>query len=220
MTRTRILVADGAAVFRAAVRNVLAREPDFDVAEAANEAEVIAAVSVRRFDVALIDFDLPPVGGVAAIKAVRERSRAEVVVWSLGPQQAAAFASIRAGASGYLDKEISPQGLVRALRGTARGEAPLSRELMALMVDAIHALDERQQAREQAAILSTREREVLSHVAAGGRNRQIAAALSISEFTVKRHVQNILRKLELSNRREAAALYRTAASVDGEALSL
>jgi two-component system nitrate/nitrite response regulator NarL len=117
------------------------------------------------------------------------------------------LAAVRAGATGYLRKEISPAGLVRSLRGAARGESPLSRDLAALMIDAIHASEANAEMQRLARILSEREREVLDHVARGSRNKQIALALMISEFTVKRHVQNILHKLELPSRRAAAALY-------------
>ena len=98
-------------------------------------------------------------------------------------------------------------GLVRSLRGAARGESPLSRDLAALMIDALHAAEAEMRSRDLAGLLSVREREVLDHVARGSRNREIASSLEISEFTVKRHVQNILQKLELPSRRAAAAFY-------------
>ena len=100
--------------------------------------------------------------------------------------------------------------LVRALRGAVNGEAPLSRDMAALMIDAIHTLEERSKARERAAVLSDREKEVLAFVARGARNREIAEELEISEFTVKRHMQNILQKLDVPSRRAAAAFYVSA----------
>jgi len=218
MNRTRILVADGLTVFRAAVRNVLAREKDFEVVEAATAADVLGVLARGPVDIALVDLGLPPSGALGTVALLRERCDAEVIVWSFKPDQETVFAAIRAGASGYLHKEISPSGLVRSLRGAARGEAPLSRELMALTIDALHSLEDRHRAREQAALLSAREREVLDHVARGARNKQIARALSISEFTVKRHIQNILHKLDLPSRQAAAALYNgaIAGAVDEE----
>jgi DNA-binding NarL/FixJ family response regulator len=87
------------------------------------------------------------------------------------------------------------------------GEAPLSRDLTRLMVDAIHGSELRDHSRARLAVLSAREREILEHVALGARNRQIAATLTISEFTVKRHVQNILSKLEVRSRRAASDYY-------------
>src|SRR6185312_6454969 len=98
-------------------------------------------------------------------------------------------------------------GLIRSLRGVTHGEAPLSRDLTMLMVEAIHGSELRDQSRERLAALSAREREILEHVALGARNRQIADALTISEFTVKRHVQNILSKLEVGSRRAASDYY-------------
>jgi DNA-binding NarL/FixJ family response regulator len=133
-----------------------------------------------------------------------------MIVWSFEATRETVLSAIRAGASGYLHKEISPQGLVRSLRGVVEGEAPLSRDLATLMIQALHALEEQTTARERAAVLSAREREVLNLVALGARNREIAASLFISEFTVKRHMQNILQKLELPSRSAAAQFYRAA----------
>jgi DNA-binding NarL/FixJ family response regulator len=96
------------------------------------------------------------------------------------------------------------------LRGLGLGEAPLSRALAARLVDALHGSDEREQIAERARLLSSREREVLELVAHGSRNKEIARKLFISEFTVKRHVQNILAKLDVGSREEAAAFYRGA----------
>lgn len=210
MRRTRVLVADSLAIFRAGVRNLLARESDFEVVEAGKLDDVVQAVDEQCPDIALIDLDLPPIGGVAAVTVLSERCSAHTVVWSFEPNPDTVLAAIRAGASGYLNKEVSPNGLVRSLRGVGKGEAPLSRDLAALMIEALHELDARARARERAAVLSARERQVLGMVAKGARNKQIAAALYISEFTVKRHMQNILQKLGLGSRTAAAAFYRTA----------
>jgi DNA-binding NarL/FixJ family response regulator len=140
-----------------------------------------------------------------------------MVVWSFDPAPQTVLDAVRAGASGYLHKEIAPQGLVRSLRGIVRGEAALARDLACRMIEALHRLEKTQRARERAAALSVREREVLSLVAGGARNRQVATALTISEFTVKRHMQNILEKLGVPSRRAAAALYRSAYGRNGSA---
>jgi DNA-binding NarL/FixJ family response regulator len=133
-----------------------------------------------------------------------------MIVWSFAPTRETVLAAVRAGADGYLHKEISPAGLVRSLRGVIHGEAPLSRDLATLMIEAIHTLEERDRTRERLSVLSMREREILHHVAHGARNRQIAAALTISEFTVKRHMQNILGKLGVGSRSAAADFYLAA----------
>jgi DNA-binding NarL/FixJ family response regulator len=210
MNKTRILVADGLPIFGSGVRNLLAHENDFDVVEARTLDDAVRKVALHSTDIALVDFDLPPVGGVAAVKrlsAVDPELR--TIVWSLEPSREHVLAAIRAGASGFLHKEVSPAGLLRALRGVVHGEAPLSRDLTQMMIDAVHGLDERQRARERAARLSQREREVLTMVARGARNREIAESLTISEFTVKRHVQNILHKLGFASRTAAGAFYRS-----------
>src|SRR5919197_250904 len=182
----RILVADALTIFRAGVRNLLTRESDLEVLEAADVGEVSAVVERGCPEIALIDLELPPSGGVDAVKLLSERGSTRMIVWSFAPTRETVLAAVRAGADGYLHKEISPAGLVRSLRGVIHGEAPLSR------------------------VLSMREREILHHVAHGARNRQIAVALTISEFTVKRHMQNILGKLGVGSRSAAADFYRTA----------
>jgi two-component system nitrate/nitrite response regulator NarL len=203
--KTRVCIADGVTIFRAGVREVLAREKDFDVVEAVDLESFIVALR-RGVDIALVDADLPPSGTFEAVARAKEHC-SEVIVWSMRPSPEAVLAAVRAGATGYLRKEISADGLVRSLRGVGRGESPLSRDLAALLIDALHSAERGSRAREIAAALSAREREVLDHVARGARNKQIATSLTISEFTVKRHVQNILHKLDLPSRRAAAALY-------------
>jgi DNA-binding NarL/FixJ family response regulator len=161
-------------------------------------------------EIALIDLDLPPSGGVAAVAHLAAQKTARLVVWGFEAEREQVLDALTAGADGFLDKAISPTGLMRALRGMSRGETPLPRELVTVVVDAVHDFEARDRARERLVFLSAREREVLALVANGARNRQIADELSISEFTVKRHMQNILQKLDLSSRTAAAAFYRTA----------
>ena len=202
---TRVCIADPLTVFRGAVRQVLEREQDFEVVEAATFDELEARLD-EGVDFALVADELPPDGALAAVRLARG-SCEHVVVWSLRPSSERVLGAIRAGATGYLRKDISPSGLVRSLRAVAKGESPLSRDLASLMIAALHDDEARSRAHQLAAVLSEREREVLDHLVRGSRNKQIAAALTISEFTVKRHVQNILQKLELPSRRAAAALY-------------
>jgi two-component system nitrate/nitrite response regulator NarL len=203
----RVLVADPATIFRTGVRNLLRRESDFEVVEASSGEEAELRLEPGCPHIALIDLDLPPNGGVETVRLLSERCSSYLVVWSFDPTPQAVLAAVRAGADGFLNKKISPAGLVRSLRGLMHGEAPLSRDLAKLMIDAIHGSELRDQSRERLATLSAREREILEHVALGARNRQIAAELTISEFTVKRHVQNILSKLEVGSRRAASDYY-------------
>jgi two-component system NarL family response regulator len=215
MRRKHILVADPLPLFRAGVRNLLVREGSFVVSEAGALDEMLGLVARSSPDMALVDLNLPPQGGIAAVTELKRRTSCDVIVWSFDVRRDSIFAAIAAGASGYLHKEISPPGLLRSLTGISRNEAPLPRDLAALLIDAVHGLEERTRAREQAGTLSSREREVLRLIAQGARNKEIAAELFISEFTVKRHVQNILQKLGLSARGAAAAFYQSAFGRDG-----
>jgi two-component system, NarL family, nitrate/nitrite response regulator NarL len=214
MRRTRILVADPLRIFRSGVRTLLERESDFAVVEAGSLDDVLDAAADDCPDIALLDLELPPVGGVAAVRRLARSCSTHMIVWSFEPTRETVLDAVRSGAHGFLHKQISPDGLVRALRGVVQGEAPLSRDLASLMIDALHGLDERTHARERVSVLSAREREVLEFVAKGHRNKEIATALTISEFTAKRHVQNILQKLELPSRRAAASYYITAFGVE------
>jgi DNA-binding NarL/FixJ family response regulator len=185
---------------------VLLAEEDFIVREAGDRDEVLHSVAATDCDVVLIDFDLPPGGALAVLPDLLVNADAHAIVWSFKPSQENVLSALRHGASGYLHKEIPAGGLIRTLRALAEGEAPLARDLAGAAISAVRGSGDR----EVASILTAREREVLALVASGARNRQVAAALEISEFTVKRHVQNILRKLALPSRVEAAAFYRSA----------
>lgn len=209
MRRTRVLVADPVRIFRAGVRNLLWREHDFEVIEAAELAD-LEALTDDGPDIALIDLQFPPFGAVTALNWLRNRCDAYTIVWSLKPSREVVLAALGAGADGYLCKEISRAGLVRSLRGAIHGEAALSRELTMYVVDELRGLERRDRTRERIYLLSSREREILHYVAQGLRNRQIGATLSISEYTVKRHIQNILGKLDLASRGAAAEFYREA----------
>jgi len=213
--RTSIVVADAGPIFRAGVRHLLGRESDLELFEAADLAELSETLAEHVPDIALVDLELPPSDGVTAVASLAPQYETSMIVWGFEATRDVVLASITAGAKGFLPKEISAAGLIRSLRGVVRGEAPLSRGLATLMIDSVQGLEQRDRVRERAVTLSNREREVLALVARGARNRQIAQALSISEFTVKRHMQNILHKLDLPSRRAAAVFYRSAFESEG-----
>jgi two-component system nitrate/nitrite response regulator NarL len=176
----------------------------FDLVEARDLSQ-LRAHAEAGVDIAVIDGDgaFEP---LEAIRAVAAFGTQQIIVWSIEPDESSVLAAVRAGATGYLRRDISAAALVRSLRGAAEGESPLSREFARLLIAAIQATARRGEHELLEAILSPREQEILQHVARGEPNKQIAQALTISEFTVKRHVQNILRKLNLRSRHAAAAL--------------
>lgn len=210
MRLPRVVIADPMSIFRSGVCTLLTKEGGFDVVAAADLDQLVAVVEDECPDLALIDADLPPAGGLLAVEKLATRFSTACIVWSFAPTPDMVLAAIRAGAHGYLTKSISSHGLVSALRGLSYGEAPLSRSLASALVQGVRGLGASSPVLEQAARLSAREREVLELVAAGHRNKQVASALYISEFTVKRHVQNILEKLELPSRFAAGSFYSSA----------
>jgi DNA-binding NarL/FixJ family response regulator len=206
---TRLTLADPLTVFRLGVRSFLGEQRDFEMSEAASLAELEQVLRSRvRPDLALVDLDLPPTGAFDALGVLRGAG-ISAVVWThrgrLSP--GLVFDLVREGAVGVLSKEISPSGLVRALRGVTRGEAPLGRDIASLLIDGVRAASTDARAQRAIGTLSGREREVLELVSEGRANKEIAAELCVSVFTVKRHVQNILRKLGVDSRWEAVAEY-------------
>ncbi len=206
----RVLVADPLPVLRTAVACVLARETDMAAAQAADLDSLLAVAAEFRPEVVLVDLDLPPLGGIEAVRRLTASQSTYVIVWSFEPRAIDVFNAIRANASGYLTKDIGPEALVRTLRGVRRGQAPLPRSLTLRMINELHISEQRERARQRTARLSRRESTVLSLVERSYSNRQIAAELFISEHTVKRHIQNILGKLQQSSRKDAAAVFRAA----------
>jgi len=202
-----VVVADPAAIFRSALRSALRHDDTFRVLEAKDYDELLEIAASRRIDIVLLDIDLPPHGGLAAASSLSEQFGVHPVLWSLDPEQLDVLAGIRAGAAGYLPKEIPSAALVRALHKFLAGEAPLTRRLALTMVEGIHTLEARKRLEERLTVVSPREREVLKLLVAGLTNKQIAAKLVVSPATAKRHVQNLLNKLQLPSREEAASFY-------------
>jgi DNA-binding NarL/FixJ family response regulator len=205
-----LILADAGPMYRLGLRSLLSDHADFEIHEAEDLATLVALASrARPPATALIDLDLPPAGGAAAVTSVRESSAAPVV-WCSGSRLTpdVVYELVRCGAVGILRKEISSRGAARALRAAANGESSLPRDLVTGLVTRIHSLNARVATRPPITTLSGREREVLSLVAEGHSNKTIARKLYISEFTAKRHVQNVLNKLALHSRQDAATRFR------------
>lgn len=211
---TPIVVADADHVLRTAARAVLAATCEFVVYEATNYEELRAVVAAHRPELALVDFELPPAGGLNAVTLLGERYPLRAVIWGFEPPPDSVLTVVSARLHGFLPKTVTPEALVRALRGVAEGEACLPRGMTLELIAELHAFARRERSRRRAAALSAREAEVMRLVSSGFTNRQIAAALTISEFTVKRHIHNILAKLGAPSRRAAAAAFREAQAAE------
>jgi DNA-binding NarL/FixJ family response regulator len=198
---TRVLLVDDHAVFREGLRFSLSREPDIEVVgEAGDGAQAIEALPACRPDVVVMDLAMPVLDGLAATPAV-VASGAGVLVLTLSEEDANVLAALRAGASGYLVKGVAPAQVVSAVRAVASGNAVFGPHLAARMLGLFGPPDTEDPTRPA---LSQREHEVLELIADGLTNAQIAERLFISPVTARNHVSNILTKLQVTNRTQAA----------------
>jgi DNA-binding NarL/FixJ family response regulator len=204
----RVLLVDDQALFREGLRTLLSVQPGIRVVgEAGNGQEALAKTRALCPDVVLMDLRMPLLDGVAATRQLRETCPASrVIVLTTFDDDEYIFDGLRAGAVGYLLKDVSSEKLVEAIHAAARGESVLQPSVAAKVVAQFARLAD-QVPRAPAALvepLSEREREVLRLIAGGKTNREIAAQLFIAEGTVKNHVTNILGKLDVHDRTQAA----------------
>jgi NarL family two-component system response regulator LiaR len=199
----RILVADDHAVVRQGLRSFLGLQDDMEVVgEASDGAEAVDSVERLRPDVVLMDLAMPGVDGVEAIRRIHaSRPETRVVVLTSFTDDTKVLPAVRAGAVGYLLKDVEPAELASAIRTVASGQALLAPAVTARVLREVGAAGS---ARADAPSLTARELEVLGLLARGLTNRQIAADLVLSEKTVKTHVSSILGKLRLADRTQAA----------------
>jgi len=201
------LIVDDHALFRRGLELVLAVEPDLEVVgEAADGIEAIEMAAELAPDVVLMDVRMPGVGGIEATRRIRtEQPMTKVVMLTVSEDEEDLFDAIRAGATGYLLKELSIEEVADTVRAVARGQALVAPSMAAQRLTEVNLLSRRvAEQHGDAPRLTDRELEVLRLVAKGMSNKEIAAELVIAENTVKNHVRNILEKLELRTRMEAA----------------
>ncbi|HST67482.1 MAG TPA: response regulator transcription factor [Mycobacteriales bacterium] len=208
MTPVRVLIADDQALFREALVALLSVQPGIEVVgEAADGREAVAAAARSHPDVVLMDLRMPVLDGVGATRQLRVDSPAvKVLALTTFDGDDEVFPALRAGAVGYLLKDVSTQRLVEAVLAAARGESVLAPTVAAKVVARVAAMPDRAEPPRQPLVdpLTDRELEVLRHLAAGRSNREIARAVFLSEGTVKNHVTSILAKLGARDRTQAA----------------
>jgi DNA-binding NarL/FixJ family response regulator len=203
----RVLVVDDHALFRRGLEMVLGQETDIEViGEAGDGAEAVELASALLPDIVLMDVRMPRRSGIEACTAIKDVvPSAKIVMLTISDDEADLYDAIKAGASGYLLKEISIDEVATAIRSVAGGQSLISPSMASKLLSEFATMikkgDERQQV--PAPRLTDRELEVLKLVAKGLNNRDIAKQLFISENTVKNHIRNILEKLQLHSRMEA-----------------
>jgi two-component system, NarL family, response regulator LiaR len=200
----RILIADDHRVVRQGLRMFLQLDPELElVGEAENGAEALRLVELLTPDVVLMDLLMPVMGGIEAIGHIRTRfPETEVVAMTSVLENDAVVGAIRAGAIGYLLKTTEADALCDAIRAAAAGKVQLAPEAAALLMREIQLPTARTVSGVQS--LTDRETDVLRLVARGHANKEIASELGIGEKTVKTHVSNILAKLNVQSRTQAA----------------
>ncbi len=208
----RVMLVDDHALVRSAVRQAI-DAPDVQlVAEAATAEDAFALALSMRPDVLLLDIDLPGMSGLQMLEELAPRlPETRVVMLTVSDSERDMLEAIARGAAGYLTKDLTPEALLRALRGTQRGELAMSRRFAARAVRHFVAAARRGRALVGGGAiegLSPRENDVLRMLAEGLTDKEIAAALVISPRTVETHVSNVLHKLNVRNRAEAAQRYR------------
>jgi NarL family two-component system response regulator LiaR len=200
----RVLIVDDHEVVRQGLRFVLAQEPDLEVVgECADGTRAMAVMGALRPDVVLLDMVMPGADGLAVLKFIHNGCAGRhprVIVLTSFQEDERVIDAIRAGALSYLPKTTAVDRVVDAVRAAARGESVLDPGTAALLVRQVRDGDRAGPLGK----LSPRERDVLAGLAHGRSNRQIARALSLGEETVKSHVSNILAKLGLADRTQAA----------------
>lgn len=193
----RILVADDHPLMREGLGGVIASQPDMTlVAEAENGEQALEAYRTHQPDIVLMDVQMPGMGGIDAISAIRaEFPAARIIVLTTFKGDAQALRAIKAGASGYLLKSKVRKELVDTLRSVHAGRRRIDSDIAAELAE--HVAED---------ALTARERDVLVHVAAGNANKEVAARMGISEETVKTHMKNVLTKLSAKDRTHAVVV--------------
>jgi len=208
----RVLLVDDHSLFRSGLAHLFNSQPDFEVVgEADTVKEALDLIETNHPDLIIMDVGLPDGSGLDAItKILHKKKDIKIVFLTIHASEESAFTAIRLGAKGFLIKDIAAPALLTSLRGLQRGELAVSRRTLSRYVNELIPLHSIRGGDTNGleTTLTMREIDVLAGLSAGDSNSEIARRLSISENTVKIHVHNILHKLKMPGRQEAAAYAR------------
>lgn len=208
----RVLIVDDHTLFRSGLKSLLQRHEEFEViGEAGDGLEGVKRAKTLKPEVVLLDLHMPGMSGLEAVRIISEDlPEARVLMLTVSEDEEDLLQTLRAGASGYLLKNVETEFLVDAICRAAEGESVVAPQMMSKLIHGVRqSLTTRNPAAEPAGKpdgerLSPREKEILSCLARGESNKEIARLLDVAESTVKIHVQSILRKLNLTSRVQAA----------------
>jgi two-component system nitrate/nitrite response regulator NarL len=207
----KVMIVDDHSLFRGGLIAVFNSQPDFEVVgEAGTIKEALSQFETKMPDLLIMDVGLPDGSGIEAIhRFLRIKEDVAIVILTIHASDELAFSAIRLGAKGFLLKDISAPAMLNALRRLRHGELAVSRAILGHFIDeALPLMVSRTEKSASEVTLTMREIEVLGQLATGDSNLEIARRLCISENTLKVHVHNVLHKLKLRNRQEAAEFTR------------
>jgi two-component system nitrate/nitrite response regulator NarL len=208
MKPIQLLLADDHTLFRKGLVSLLEQERCFEIiGEADNGQQAIARARACRPDLVLMDIHMPIVDGLEATRQITKTvPQSRVVILTVSEEDKDVFEAIKCGAYGYLSKKIEPDKLFELLLGVSRGEAALTGSTATKILQEFASAKSKSSEPADLRTLTEREQQVLKLLAGGLTNKEIGAQLSLAENTVKNHLKNILAKLHLQNRVQAATL--------------
>ena len=204
--KIRVLLVDDHTLFRSGVKSLLQRNEDFEVVgEAGDGLDGIKRARSLNPDVVLLDLHMPGVSGLEAVKVITEEiPKVRVLMLTVSEDAQDLMDALRAGASGYLLKNIETDMLVDAIRRAAKGESVVSQQMTAKLIQGVRTAPRIDTMLAERDRFSPRERDIMASLALGESNKEIARKLNLAESTVKIHVQNIFKKLNMTSRVQVA----------------
>jgi len=206
LRQIRILLVDDHPLLRQGIRKVLEFEADMRVVgEAGNGEEALKLARRLQPLVIIMDINLPDISGIEATRLIKaELPDTKILALTIHDNDEYVVQMVRAGATGYILKDVDPGGLVKAVRAAAKGESYISPSIAGKVFEALNRLSRQEESLPRERLLTNREQEVLELIVQGCSNAKIAELLAISEKTVKNHVTSVLRKLNVQDRTQAA----------------
>lgn len=206
MEKINVVIADDHSLMRQGLKQIIELEEDMSViGQATNGAEAIEVIKKLKPDVVLMDINMPVLNGLQAIQAIKDADiDSKIIVLTIHEDREYLFKTLQMGAEGYVLKDAEAGILISAIRNVFRGQNYIQPNMTRQLVEEFNRITKHEKSKTRESLLTARETEVLELIAEGRLNKQIAQELFISEKTVKNHVSNVFKKLNVSDRTQAA----------------